>query len=125
MFKKNINEWGPAMWKTLHEKTYAYPSSKNKSDTIKYFTDVQYRIPCKRCRRHYTQYLLRHPIEYHVDSKTELVRWLVDLHNEINVENGKRIWTYKEVDALYNKKPNNLYIIIAEVVAIIIVLCVQ
>ena len=124
MFKKSINEWGPAMWKTLHEKTYEYPdspSSKNKSDTVKYFKNVENRIPCRLCRYHYKQYLLRHPIEYNVDSKKEIVRWLVNLHNEINAQNGKRIWSYKEVDRLYNKD-SDLYIIIAEVIAIIIVL---
>ena len=122
-----MNEWGPAMWKVLHEKTYEYPSEqptiKDKAAAIKYFKGVEQRIPCKRCRYNYKQYLLRNPVEYHVDSRKELVRWLVDLHNEINVENGKRVWSYKEVDGLYGKSSDtDLYIIIAEVVAIIIVL---
>ena len=124
MFKKPMNVWGPAMWKVLHEKTYEYPerpSAKDKTVIVKYFKNVEHSIPCKKCRHHYKQYLIRHPIEYKVDSRQELVRWLVDLHNEINAQNGKRIWSYKEVDRLYNKD-TDLYIIIAEVVAIIIVL---
>ena len=126
MFKKSMDEWGPAMWKVLHEKSYAYPehpTAKDKASTIKYFKGVEHIIPCKRCRYNYKQYLIKNPVEYHVDSRKELVRWLVDLHNEINVENGKRVWSYKEVDGIYSN--TDLYIIIAEVVAIIIVLFVQ
>jgi hypothetical protein len=43
------------------------------------------------------------PITASIDSRTELFRWTVDLHNEVNVMLGKRKFTETEVIQYYTR----------------------
>jgi len=101
---KTPNEWGPPLWYKLHMKTFDYPevaTYKEKVLAIKYFKEVEKLLPCVKCRVHYRQYLKASPIEYHVDTRNELVRWLIDLHNKVNAQTGKRIFSYEEAVSIY------------------------
>jgi hypothetical protein len=85
-------------------KTFDYPevaTYKEKVLAIKYFKEVEKLLPCVKCRVHYRQYLKASPIEYHVDTRNELVRWLIDLHNKVNAQTGKRILSYEEAVSIY------------------------
>lgn len=98
------NEWGPPLWYKLHMKTFDYPevaTYKEKVLAIKYFKEVEKLLPCVKCRVHYRQNLKASPIEYHVDTRDELVRWLIDLHNKVNAQTGKRILSYEEAISIY------------------------
>ena len=80
-------------------------------------------LPCTICKQHYNEYLIRRPVEYHVDTRNELAVWLIDLHNEINSQNNKKILSYREVFDIYTIRhtDRNLYIIMAILIALIIV----
>ena len=43
-----------------------------------------------------------------MDTRRELIEWLIDIHNEVNIMNNKKIYTYNEVYEIYN----DLYMII-------------
>jgi hypothetical protein len=43
------------------------------------------------------------PITASLDSRTDLFRWTVDLHNEVNVMLGKRKYTETEVIQFYTR----------------------
>ena len=118
--------WGPPLWYTLHVKTFEYsiyPTEKDKKNAIEYFKNVDTLLPCAICKQHYKEYLIRRPVEYHVDTRNELVFWLVDLHNEINAQNSKQILSYREVFDIYTTRHTDryLYIIMAILIALIIV----
>ena len=96
--------WGPPLWYEMHMKTFRYPvrpSLRDKLYIIQYFKEFENTLPCEKCRVHYKNYLLSRPIHYYVDTREDLVRWLIDLHNQVNARNGKRILSYDEAKSIY------------------------
>jgi FAD-linked sulfhydryl oxidase len=109
------NVWGPHGWYFLHSITLAYPD--NPSDDVKmihnnFFNSLKDILPCDKCKIHYAQNLLTYPVENHLENKESLFKWLVDIHNRINIDSGKREYSYDEVTELYenmyNKSNKNL-----------------
>ena len=100
--------WGPAAWKFLHTITFAYPNQPTLEDKRNYklfFENIGNVLPCPMCKIHFSQNLKKHPIEFALESKNNMIKWLIDFHNEVNKSLGKRIYSYKEVyDVYLNKK---------------------
>ena len=42
-----------------------------------------------------------------MESRKELIEWLIDIHNKVNVMIGKREYSYDEVYQLYNNMYSN------------------
>lgn len=107
------NKWGPPLWKEMHQRTIDYPQNPttiDKQTILSYFQKIPDRLPCEKCRVHYLDYLREKPIPAH--NRDALINWLIDLHNRVNEMNGKRVLTYGEARALYEKKTNWWYILI-------------
>ena len=111
------NVWGPHGWYFLHSITLAYPD--NPSDDVKmihnnFFNSLKDILPCDKCRNHYNQTLMTYPIENHLENKESLFKWLVDVHNRVNIDNGKREYSYDEVtkisENMYSKNKNGFFI---------------
>ena len=92
-----MDEWGPILWKEMHLKTFETPMDK--LTILEYFNRIPERIPCDKCKKHYTAYIRRNPIP--TDNRDDLIHWLIDLHNDVNKRTGKKILTYKEARSLY------------------------
>ena len=98
--------WGPHAWQFLHSITLSYPDNptlEDKNNHAQFFNSIQNILPCQNCKDHYTQNLQAFPVEQHLDNKESLFRWLVDVHNRVNVTNNKREYSYDEVTELYEK----------------------
>ena len=98
--------WGPFFWHTIHIVALGYPQEPNYSDkkAIKeFFESLQHLIPCPICRQHYTSHLARMPISASIDSRSDLFRWTIELHNEVNEMLGKRKYTETEVIQYYTR----------------------
>ena len=105
----NQNLWGPKYWFTLHTMTFEFPKHPTEKDRKAYhsiFTSLQYVLPCSVCRRNYKNNLAEHPIENHLYSRKAIVHWLIDIHNKVNAETGKRHYSYDEVIDIYSKLLN-------------------
>lgn len=106
--------WGPKMWFTLHTITFNYPevpSNHHKKVYSDFFNMLQYIIPCEVCSKHYAQHLINNPILTSLDSKEKLVKWLINVHNDVNISLGKKVYSYDEVVDIYKKhysKENNI-----------------
>lgn len=103
--------WGPPAWLFLHSITFNYPDKPSQNDKKYYsifFDSLKNVIPCPICRKHYSDNLIKIPIR--LDSRDELIRWLIDIHNSVNKSNHKPTLSYESVyekyDKLYNKKEN-------------------
>ncbi len=100
--------WGPLTWKALHSITYNYPENPNinvKKTYVHFFNKiVPNMLPCIICFNHYLKYISSRPIHNYINNKTDLVRWLVDMHNSINRRNNKPILSYWDVDNIYKNK---------------------
>ena len=106
--------WGPKMWFTLHTITFNYPeipSNHHKKVYSDFFNMLKYIIPCEVCSKHYAQHLINNPILTSLDSKEKLVKWLINVHNDVNRSLGKKVYSYDEVVDIYKKhysKENNI-----------------
>ena len=96
--------WGPPLWYEMHMKSFEFPNFptlEEKSRAISYFNKIADILPCEKCAVHYKTELYVNPVEFNVGSKEELSRWLVNLHNNVNIRLGKRIVSYQEAVKMY------------------------
>ena len=111
--------WGPYGWKFIHMTALAYPVKPSAEEKLYYFNFFMSLInilPCHLCRDHYKQNVLKHPLNDDVLSSREtLVKWTIDMHNEVNIANNKKVIDYStaikliinnyESDEKVNNKP--------------------
>jgi len=134
--KLDIDIWGPNAWTFLHAVTFAYPNSPSKLERqhfFSFFQQVGNVLPCAICSKHFKGHMnhiydSKHEV---FDNKTTLSKWLVNVHNDVNIRNGKRIIPYHEVVQDYwhpSVYPDNIFkkmnsYILYPILIIIILLC--
>jgi hypothetical protein len=102
--------WGTDLWKTCHRFSLAYPdkpSPKQKQAARAYFSSLSSLLPCAGCRRHYEAYFKQHFSNASIESRDALVKWVYDLHEEVNRRLGKPVGAVKieDLHRLYNTFP--------------------
>ncbi len=78
--------WGPIFWDTMHIVSLAYPVQPTEAEKVgarAFFESLAVVLPCPICRVHYAEKIKETPIN--VDSKGELIYWVWDIHNQVNV----------------------------------------
>ena len=103
----NQNIWGPQMWFVLHTITFNYPikpTETDKTNMNNFFLSLKPILPCMYCRKNYERHLKEKPIR--LNSRKDLVYWLIDIHNEVNGQEGKKQYSYDEVLKIYSDKLN-------------------
>lgn len=101
----NPDIWGPHAWYFLHAVAEAYPNDPTESDMEHYYTffsTLRYTLPCPVCREHLKKVMEKTPIP--LDSREQLRRWVIDIHNLVNQDLGRL-----EVD--YEEAPFSMYTI--------------
>lgn len=99
----DISVWGPAMWQSMHSISFAYPEQPSHHEQAAAFSFLQSLctlLPCPQCRMHYAAYLkstIPSTMAGPLKSKQGLVKWTIDLHNDVNERLGKPIMPYEEV----------------------------
>ena len=96
-------KWGRPGWKFLHSVTFAYPekpSLRTKIQYMKFFKSLQYVLPCPMCRREYSRAARKLNLG-HLKNTETLSRWLVCVHNQVNVKLGKAVVPFDVVKKMY------------------------
>ncbi len=81
------NIWGPHLWFFLHSMSFAYaknkdhPTEEEKKYMYQFLESLKFVLPCA-CKDNYAKHFDKHPPK--LDSRMELFKWLVDLHNKVN-----------------------------------------
>jgi hypothetical protein len=78
--------WGPIFWDAMHIVSLAYPvqpTDAEKAGAKAFFESLTTVIPCPICREHYAAKIKESPIA--LESKGELIYWVWDIHNQVNV----------------------------------------
>ena len=100
--------WGPHAWIFLHSVTFAYPVNPTEDEKKQYhqfFHKLHYVLPCYQCAQHYKKHLEMYPISKSVlQTRNNLIEWLIIVHNEVNKSLGKPVLTTEEVIQEYNQK---------------------
>lgn len=98
--------WGPFFWHTIHIVALGYPKVPTYTDkkcAKEFYESLAYLIPCAICRDHYREHLAKHPLTPSLDSRTDLIKWTIDIHNQVNQMLGKPTWSLEEVLAYYER----------------------
>ena len=101
----NQNIWGSHMWFSLHTISFNYPFHPTEDEKKNYeifFLSLQNVIPCPICKKNYIRHIQEHPIHNFLNSRKSLVYWLIDMHNMVNAEIGKKIMSYENVIKKYH-----------------------
>jgi hypothetical protein len=96
--------WGPFYWHVIHIVALGYPKTPTYSDkkaAKEFFESLQFLLPCSVCRKHYTQHFQNNPITPALDTRDALIKWTIDIHNQVNKMLNKPVWTQDEVIAYY------------------------
>ena len=64
-----------------------------------FFNSLQNILPCPKCREHYQKNIQDLPIQ--LNSRDELIQWLINIHNNVNKLNNKDILSYEDVKKVY------------------------
>ena len=97
--------WGPQFWFILHIISFEYPDNPNELDKRVYYDfliSLKDILPCEKCKKHYREFIHKHPLHPFLDKKADLVKWCVDIHNFVNESLGKPILSMDEVLDIYS-----------------------
>jgi len=101
--------WGPSTWLFLHSVTFTFPLKPN--DEIRkiyfnFFYSLQFILPCNICRMHYAENIKKNDTELNLKvftNRNTCIKWLYDIHVEVNKKLNKTNITLKEVIDMYEK----------------------
>lgn len=80
--------WGPAAWHLLHTMSFNYPVNPSQVDKKRYMEfvlNMQYILPCGKCRENLAYNFKQLPLEMsHMESRDTFSRYIYDLHEVVN-----------------------------------------
>jgi hypothetical protein len=98
--------WGPFFWHTIHIVALGYPKNPTYTDkkcAKEFYESLAYLVPCAVCREHYKEHLQKNPLTPYLDSRADLLKWTVLIHNEVNKMLNKPTWTEQQIVEYYER----------------------
>lgn len=100
--------WGPPMWRVLHIAAHVGNSNRNNIHLWRnLLATLMTDLPCPDCRHHYTLWYNSHPIRVTLmpqqNIRNIIIRYLHDLHNDVNQRTGKAAWTVAQAAGTYGR----------------------
>ena len=117
--------WGPPGWRFMHYVSLGYPEKPSDSEKQQYkafYESLQHVLPCHTCAQNYKENLRTMPIDDALGTRDSLVKWVIDIHNKVNVETGKKTLGHQEALDLYLKQQSPLLDYGFKVLVLLIVL---
>lgn len=102
--------WGSSGWSFIHYTALGYPENPTDEDKINYkifYHNLQNTLPCLKCSLNYKENINQLPIDDSLNSREDLFKWTVNIHNIVNNELGKKNLSHKE--AYYKYTENDSY----------------
>lgn len=99
-----MKNWFHLTWLIFHKITLytVYDRPQYYYDFFYSFTKL---IPCGKCKKHYKKNIEEpNKIMQENLNKINIFEWMIDIHNDINKEHNKKIWSYEESYLFYEKK---------------------
>jgi len=98
--------WGPGMWHYLHTMSFNYPVDPTCADKRHYSSfvvNLQYVLPCGKCRKNLAKNFNRHPLKWsHMKSRETFSKYIYELHEVVNrMLNKKSGLSYDDVKERY------------------------
>ena len=94
--------WGPAAWRFLHIASFAMDTF-NAERVVQALESFGHLLPCDECKTHYANYLNKNPPGAQIQSKEDMQKYLVNVHNAVNDRLGKPILSFDNAVDLYSR----------------------
>jgi len=94
--------WGNRQWYWYHIISYTaplqieQPIQKIYIELLYYMTKL---LPCPKCYNHFKEHVRKYPINF--TTRSNMIKWFIDMHNEVNLSLNKKIYSLEEVDDIY------------------------
>lgn len=91
--------WGPHYWFFLNTVAMTYPNFPNKVTKKKYYDFIMnfpLFIPIPDIAKQFSEILDKYPITPYLDSRESFIKWVVFIHNKINIMLNKNTINYNE-----------------------------
>lgn len=102
-------EWGPTIWYNFHTMSYTFNTDK-RENYIKFFKSMAYILPCNTCSEHFKKNLANSTPEKNTVDRETMVKWLINMHNSVNIRLKKKIVSYSMAKKIYYDNSNNLVV---------------
>ena len=109
----NPKIWGSSAWLFIHSIAMKYPNNPTKDEQFaiqQFLNSLQYILPCKTCSTLYKKDLpiIEKIISLKVASqnKKNLIKWVNLMHNQVNKNINKKIYSDQEYENYYNSLYN-------------------
>ena len=104
--------WGPYGWKFIHMITAGYPlnpTDEEKNNYLNFFLSLSDVLPCSICGNHFKQNLNIYPLDDEaLSSRENLMRWSINMHNQVNIINKKKVYSHEEgIQLIWNNFDSN------------------
>lgn len=96
--------WGPAFWTVLHITAQSTRLTQHRPVWTSILDGMKSALPCPECTAHYNAWFATHPLTLGDDLRVAVSTWVLALHNDVNVRNGKAPWTLEQVAAAYTNR---------------------
>jgi hypothetical protein len=98
--------WGPGIWHYLHTMSFNYPTHPSPSDKLhykKFVLELQYVLPCGKCRKNLINNFKKMPLtNSDMKSRETFSKYIYNLHEVVNkMLNKKSGLTYDDVRERY------------------------
>ena len=96
--------WGAMLWKILHIAAHRSSSRVIVSGWRVVIDAMKTGLPCPDCSAHYNAWYRSHPLRFGLMpnmAQGAIIRWVLDLHNDVNRRTEKPIWNTHQVAAKY------------------------
>jgi hypothetical protein len=98
--------WGPGIWHYLHTMSFNYPvnpTAKEKRHYRNFVLELQYVLPCGKCRKNLTKTFEKHPLNISdMKSRETFSKYIYELHEIVNkMLNKKSGLSYDDVRERY------------------------
>jgi len=97
--------WGPSGWRLLHLISFSEPADKKILNA--FFWTIPYILPCKFCRKSFSESIEKDPI----DTSSSPAKWLWRMHNRVNAKlrsqhlyKGVADPTFSAVEKIYDDR---------------------
>jgi hypothetical protein len=105
--------WGPHYWFVFHTITLTYPNTPNDVTKKKYYDFIQnipLFIPNAKMGNQFSEMLDLYPVTPYLDSRESFSKWMLFIHNKINLKlNLPEITMAEAIDKYYHHyKPKDI-----------------
>lgn len=99
--------WGAPLWSVLHGAAAGASSRAFAAQWNNILSALRTGLPCPDCSAHFNAWYETHPLKWSLipfRGSPHIVRWFLDLHNDVNLRTGRPVWTITQLNAVYSGK---------------------